>query len=167
MNSITPIPSRDSLRARIEAAERRNAERTLADQAREAAAAAGEFARARPLTVVAGALAVGLLIGLATRPGRKVAGRAVGAVSAAASGAAGSAASGLRGVAARGGSRIAALLGEAALAYAMTLIDDIVAGAQAGQEKIADLGEEAGAAARKTRAKASDAVRKAARKVKG
>lgn len=166
MNSITPVPSRDSLRARIEAAERRNAERSLSDQAREVAAAANDYARANPLKVVAGALAVGLLIGLATRPGRKVAGRAVGAVSAAASGAAGNAASGIKDVAARGGSRIATLLGEAAMAYAMTLIDDLVAGARSSQEKIADLGEEAGAAARKTRAKAAGAVRKAAGKVK-
>lgn len=167
MNSITPIPSRDSLRARIEAAEHRNATRTLADQASEAAAAATDYARANPLKVVAGALAVGLLIGIATRSGRKVAGRTVGVVSAAASGAAESAASGIKHVAVRGGSRMATLLGEAALAYAMTLINDIVAGARSSQEKIVDLGEGAGAAARKTSAKAADAVRKAARKVAG
>ena len=91
MNDPTPVLGRDSLRARIEAAERRNAERSLADQARAAAEKASDFARANPLTVIGGALAVGLVIGLATRPGRKVAGRAVGAVSAAASGVADSA----------------------------------------------------------------------------
>ena len=85
------------LRAKIEASERRNAERTLADQAREAAEAATEYTRAHPLTVIGGAVAIGLLVGLATRPGRRVATRAAGAVGAAASGAAASAASGVKG----------------------------------------------------------------------
>ena len=55
MTELTPISaadSRDALRARIEAAERRNADRTIADQAREAATAAVDYTRANPLTVI-------------------------------------------------------------------------------------------------------------------
>jgi hypothetical protein len=173
MNDPTPISGRDSLRARIEAAERRNAERSLADQARAAAEKATDYARANPLTVLGGALAVGLVIGLATRPGRKVAGRAVGAVGAAASGVADSATSSVRGLAARGGSRIATLLGEAAMAYAVKLLDEILADADAGQAKLSELGKKATSAAdtvieagRKSGRKAAGTVRSAAAKVK-
>jgi hypothetical protein len=182
MSDMTPVPPRDSLRARIEAAERRNAERTLADQAREAAETATDYARAHPLTVIGGALAVGLLIGLATRPGRQVAGKAVGAVGAAAHGVAGSAAAGVKSVTARGGSRLATLLGEAAMAYAMKLLDELLSDVAAGQERLEGFGEDVGstarnvgqkaadttrAAASKTRRKAASVVAGAARKVKG
>lgn len=173
MNDSTPFSQRDALRARIESAERRNAERSLADSARAAAETATDYARAHPLAVLGGALAVGVLIGLATRPGRKVAGRAAGAVGAAASGAAHSATSGVKSLAAQGGSRIATLLGEAAMAYAMKLLDEIMADADAGQEKLSALGKKASGAAdtvieagRKTSRKAAEGVRSAAAKVK-
>jgi ElaB/YqjD/DUF883 family membrane-anchored ribosome-binding protein len=189
MSDMTPVPPRDSLRARIEAAERRNAERTLADQAREAAETATDFARTHPLTVIGGALAVGLVIGLATRPGRQVAGKAVGAVGATASGVAGSAAAGVKSVTARGGSRVATLLGEAAMAYAMKLLDELLSDVAAGQDRLEGFGEDVGstarsvgqkaagalgsaadttrAAASKTRRKAASVVAGATRKVKG
>lgn len=163
MNDLSTGP-RDSLRARIEAAERRNAERSLADQARAAAQAASDYTRAHPLTVVGGALAVGLLLGLATRPGRRIAARAVGAAGSAASGAASNAASGVKDLAARGGSRIGALLGEAALAYGMQLIEDMLETGRAGQERIGAIAEDAGTAARKTRERATNAVRSAVKK---
>lgn len=180
MNDATPLTlatARDSLRARIEAAERRNAERSLSDQAREAADAAIDYTRAHPLTVIGGALAVGLLVGLATRPGRRIAGRAVSAVGAAASGVVDTAAAGAKTVTARGGSKVATLLGEAAMAYAMKLVDELLQGANAGQERIEDLGEGAAksiktatettrSAARKTQASATRAVRDAIGKVK-
>ena len=176
MTDFTPPSSadrRDTLRARIEAAERRNAERTLADQAREAAAAATEYTRARPLTVIGGALALGLLVGLATRPGRKVAARAVGAVGSAASGAAGGAAAGVRNVAARGGSQITALFGDAALAWGMKLLDEVLEGARTGQDRVEDLADETEATARRIKreaghavGKASDTARHAVRKTK-
>lgn len=168
---------RDALRARIEAAERRNAERTLADQAREAAQAASDYTRAHPLTVIGGALAVGLLVGLATRPGRRVAARAAGAVGAAASGAASSAASSVKGVAARGGSRIGALLGDAALAWSVQLIEELLESARTGQGNIGELAEEAAQklsaaaatardTARTTGSKATRAVRERVGKAK-
>ncbi len=177
MNDLSGTP-RDSLRARIEAAERRNAERNLADQAREAAAAATDYARAHPLAVVGGALALGLVIGLANRPDRKVAARAAGAVGAAASGAASSASSGVKGIAARGGSKLGALIGNALMAYAMQVIEEVLDGTRAGQEKLGDLSDTAGEKARtvtgtarkavsETTRKAASAARRVASKTKG
>jgi hypothetical protein len=163
MTQPTPIATqRDSLRARIEAAERRNADRTIADQAREAAAAAAEYTRAHPLTVVGGAVTAGLLIGLLTRPGRRVAGRALHGAGGTISGAASSASVGVKNIAARGGSRLGALMGEAALAYAMTLIDDVLETARAGQDRAGEIGDAAGAQARNISANASDAAGSAA-----
>lgn len=149
---------RDALRARIEAAERRNAERSFADQARAAADAAIDYTRANPLTVVGGAVAFGLVLGLLTRPGRRVAGRALHSAGGAISGAASSATSGVRSVAARGGSRLGTLVGEAAMGYALTVIDDILEAARETKERAGDFGEAAGAQARKLGADASDAA---------
>jgi hypothetical protein len=163
MTDPTPITAqRDALRAKIEAAERRNAERSLADQAREAASAAADYTRAHPLTVIGGAVAVGLMIGLLTRPGRRVAGRALHGAGDAISGAASSATSGVKGLAARGGSKIGTLLGEAMLAYVMTVIDEMVDTARTGQERVGEIGEAAGVQARKLRDGAGEAAESAA-----
>jgi ElaB/YqjD/DUF883 family membrane-anchored ribosome-binding protein len=165
MTDLTPTPAndqRDALRARIEAAERRNADRSLADQARAAADAAIDYTRANPLTVIGSALAFGLALGLLTRPGRRVAGRALHSASDAISGAATSASSGVKTVASRGGSRIGTLIGEAALGYAMTMIDEVLDAAREGKERAEDLGEAAGTQARKIGAGASDAAGSAA-----
>lgn len=149
---------RDSLRARIETAERRNAERTLADNARAAASAASDYTRAHPLTVIGGALAAGLAIGLLTRPGRRMARRLVNSASEAVSGAASSATSGVKGVAARGGSRLGVLLGEAAVASIMTFIDDALETAHSVQERAGELGAATGTQARKLTADAAHAA---------
>jgi ElaB/YqjD/DUF883 family membrane-anchored ribosome-binding protein len=156
--ALTTIDKRDALRAKIEASERRNAERTLTEQAREAAEAATEYTRAHPLTVIGGAVAIGLLVGLATRPGRRVATRAAGAVGTAASGAASSAAAGVKGVAARGGTQLGTLIGDAALAWIMKLVDELLETARAGQDKVEDLGDDAGSAARRVRRDATQVV---------
>lgn len=155
-------PSRDSLRARIEAAERRNAERSLADNAREAAQAAADYTRANPLMVIGGALAVGLAIGLLTRPGRQVAQRVASSATGAVSGAASSAASGVKGVAARGGSRLGEMLSQAAVAYVISLIDEAMDSARAGQGRAADLGDAASVQARKLKAGAAQVAGNAA-----
>lgn len=164
-------PKRDSLRARIEAAERRNAERTLADKARTAAEAAVDYTRAHPLTVIGGALAIGLAIGLLTSPGRRVARRVAGSAGGAVSGAAASATSGVKELAAKGGSRIGTLLGEAAVAYVMTLIDDALEAAREGQERAGELGNAAGSKARDIAQKSRDTAGRVAgeirRKTKG
>ena len=162
-----PIPlrgadSRDALRARIEAAERRNADRTIADQAREAAEAAVDYTRANPLTVIGGALAVGLVIGLLTRPGRRVASRAMHSTAGAISGTASSARSGVSNIASRGGSQIGRMIGQAAISYAMTMIDEVLETARAGQERAAELGDAAGTQAKKLSANASEAASTAA-----
>ena len=126
MTNTPANDQRDALRARIEAAERRNAEKGLAEQARAAADAAIDYTRANPLTVIGGAVAFGLVIGLLTRPGRRVAGRALHSAGDAISGAASSATSGVKSITARGGSRLGQMIGEAAVAYAMTVIDDLL-----------------------------------------
>lgn len=165
MTEATPLPAttqRDALRARIEAAERRNAERTIADQARAAATSAVDYTRAHPLTVIGGAVTLGLLIGLLTRPGRRAAGRALHGAGDAISGAASSATSGARGIAARGSAKLGTLLGEAAVGYVMTVIDEMVEAARAGQERAGELGEAAEAQAKRLRSGASDAAGSAA-----
>ena len=165
MTDATPIlaaDSRDSLRARIEAAERRNAERGIADQAREAAAAAVDYTRANPLTVIGGALAAGLVIGLLTRPGRRVASKVAHSASDAISGAASSARSGVGNVASRGGSRLGRMVGEAVVAYAMTMIDEVLETARAGQERAEELGDAAGVKAKRITARTSEAAGSAA-----
>ena len=58
---------REVLRQRIEASEQRNAERSFTDQAKEVLDTATDFAKKHPLTVVGGAIGVGLLIGAMTR----------------------------------------------------------------------------------------------------
>lgn len=154
--------SRDALRARIEAAERRNAERTLADDARDAAKAAADYTRANPLAVIGGAVAVGLVIGLLTQPGRRAAKQVVNRASDAVSGATSSATSGIKSITARGGSRIGTMFGEAVLAYVMTLIDEAMETARAGQDRAGELGDAAGAQARKIKTGAVQAAEAAA-----
>lgn len=165
MTESTPISaadSRDALRARIEAAERRNADRTIADQAREAATAAVDYTRANPLTVIGGALAVGLLVGLFTRPGRRVASKVAHSASDAISGAASSARSGVGSVASRGGSRLGQMVGEALVSYAMTMIDEVLETARAGQERAGEIGDAAASQAKTITARTTEAAGSAA-----
>ncbi len=153
---------RDSLRARIDAAERRNADRTLADKALEVTDAAIDYTKAHPLTVIGGAVAAGLVIGLLTRPGRQVARRVVNSASGAVSGAAATASSGVKGVTSRGGSRIGMMLGEAVIGYIMTVIDEAADAARAGQDRAGEITDTASTQvrdlARKSRAKADSVV---------
>lgn len=163
--SLVPA-GRDSLRARIEAAERRNAERTLADQARAAANAAVDYTRANPLTVIGGALVVGLAIGLLTRPGRRVAMQVASSAGEAVSGAASSATSGAKRLAASGGSRIGTLIGEAAVAYLMELVDDTLNAASEGRDRVGEMGEAAGGKARDLARKSREAAARVASDIK-
>ena len=104
-NNVTPISAdsqlsdaekREQLRARIAAGERRNTERSFADQAKDVADSAVDFAKKHPIATVAGAVAVGLAIGAMTRRGRAL-GR-------------------------RGGS-LAAYAAEAAIAYGLSMME--------------------------------------------
>lgn len=157
---------RDSLRARIEAAERRNAERTLAVQAREAAIAAVDYTRAHPLTVIGGALALGLAIGLLTRPGRAVARRVVKGTSDAVSGAATTATSGAKRAATRGGAQLGTLLGEAVMGFILTAIDEAIETGRKGQERAGELTEAASTEARKLSGSAAQAAETATGRTK-
>lgn len=152
-NTVTPISAdsklsdeqkREQLRSRIEAGEQRNAERSLADQARDAADTALEFTRKHPLAVVGGVLVAGLAIGAMTRRGR--------------------------GIGRRGGV-LAGLAADAAFAYGARLIDGILDGAQYAGDRIEDLGDSASTAARGLRRDAAykldvagDALRSSGRK---
>jgi hypothetical protein len=161
-DTAAPDTGRDALRARIDAAERRNAERGIAQQAWAAAGAAVDYTRSHPLTVIGGAIGFGLLIGLFTRPGRRVAGRALHSAGDAISGAASSATSGVKSVASRGGSRLGQMIGEAAFAYALTVIDEMLDSARENKERAVELGDAASARAKKLSAGAADAAGAAA-----
>lgn len=152
-NNVTPISAdsrlsdeqkRQQLRAKIEAGEQRNAERTLADQAKDAADTALEFTKKHPFAVVGGAIAVGLAIGAMTRPGRRLG---------------------------RRGGVLAGLALDAALAYGARAMDGASNAAQLAGDRIEDFGDSAATAARGLRRDAAykldvagDAVRASSRK---
>lgn len=71
-SGLTDSEKREQLRARIEAGERRNEERSLADQAKSVAESAVDFAKKHPVATVAGAITIGLAIGAMTRRGREL-----------------------------------------------------------------------------------------------
>jgi len=141
---------RDELRAKIEARERRIAERSLADEARDLASAAADYTKANPLTVVGGAIALGLAIGLMTKPGRRAAANAASSTANAVSGAASGAAETVSTAAKKRGSAIATLFADAIVAYGIKLIDDAMdrARARAGQDTVEDISDAVAAKAR-------------------
>lgn len=97
-SNLTDQEKRDQLRARIEAGEKRNQQRSFMDEAKDVADNALEFAKTHPVATIAGGIFIGLAIGAMTRPGRD-----------------------LR----RRGGRWANVAGEAAMAYALSKIDTI------------------------------------------
>lgn len=125
---MTNEEKRDELRERIEAAERRNEERSLADYARDATDTATEFVKDHPLVAVAGVAAIGLAIGAMTRPGRRYA-REAGART----------------------SAFATYISELGLAYASGLLDTAGDAALAGRDKLEDLGDAVGDSSRSLR----------------
>lgn len=172
--AIAPTPAfeetkRDALRARIEASEQRIAERTIMDDARDAAQSAADYTRAHPGTVVAGALALGLVIGLLTTPGRRVAA---------------SAAARVRGretnAASKNASKLAALFANVFATHGMRLLEDVLEGANTGRDRLDDLAgkaadeaqrlasgaaETSGDLARRTRKRAADVARDVAERL--
>lgn len=147
---VVQTDKRDELRAKIEASERRIEERTLADQAREAAESAADYAKANPMTVIAGAVAIGLAIGLATKPGRRVVRRAADRTGTAFD----SAARSTKHVAqdtADEASRLGTIVSDAVLAYGMKLIDSLTDTARAGGDALEDFGDTAATKARQLR----------------
>lgn len=69
-SQLTDQEKRDQLRARIEAGEKRHQQRSFADQAKDVADNALEFAKTHPVATIAGGIAIGLAIGAMTRRGR-------------------------------------------------------------------------------------------------
>ncbi len=148
-------PKRDELRAKIEASERRIAQRTMADQAKDAANAATDYVRQNPLTVVGGAIAVGLVIGAMTPAGRRVARTAAAGAASAVSGASTVTAKGavksVKTTAKKSGSAVGSLVSDSILAYAIKLIDEAMEAGRAGKEAAEDFGDSATAKARTLR----------------
>ncbi|MFA6219900.1 MAG: hypothetical protein WC692_09010 [Erythrobacter sp.] len=140
----TDEQKREALRARIEAAQQRNAERTLADQARDAADSAIAFTRKHPLAVVGGVVLAGFAIGAMTRSGRKLG---------------------------RRGGLLANLALESAFAFGARMLQDGWRAARATGDRLEDFGDSAAASARGLHRDAahkldaaSDAVRAQSRK---
>jgi len=156
----TSEAKRDALRAKIEASERRIAERSFSDQAKEAAGNAKEYTKKHPLIVIGGALVFGLLIGAATRPGRRLARSAA----AGTAGLVGAAAEETRHAGAktkragkktkRKASRLGDLASDVLVGYGIKMIDGAAEGARYGQDAFEDLGDSAAAKARKLRREA-------------
>jgi hypothetical protein len=133
----TDQEKRDALRARIEAGEQRNADRTLAEQAREVADEAIAFTRKHPLAVVGGVVVAGFAIGAMTKRGRKV-GR-------------------------RGGVLVNLAL-DTAFAYGAKMLQESLSSATAAGDRIGDFGETASVKARKLGRDAAETLRTQSRK---
>jgi len=157
---------RDALRQKIEVNERRIAERTVGDQAKEAVDAAVEYTKDNPLTVIGGAVALGLAIGLMTKPGRRVAVKTASGTASAASDAAtkvgdaaGSAANAAKvkvaTVAQDRTNALWALIADTLVGYAISFIDEALGGPNSGKDKLEDIGDSAAAKARSLRREAS------------
>nr|WP_137678494.1 hypothetical protein [Parerythrobacter lutipelagi] len=129
---MTDEAKRDELRAKIEAGERRNAERSIEDMARDASKKATDFVKEHPIATVAGVAAVGLAIGAMTRPGRR-AGRLAG----------------------ERASAFATYATELGLAYASGMFDAAGQAAKAGGEKLEDFSEDVAHSARSARRNAT------------
>lgn len=140
--------ARDELRAKIEARERRIAERTLADDARDAAGAATQYVKEHPLQVVGGAIALGLIVGLMTSSGRRAVSNAASGTANAVGGAASGAAKTVSSAAKKRGSAFGTLVADALVAYGIKLIDEAFDAGRATKEKAEDLSDAASAKAR-------------------
>ncbi|WP_298466314.1 hypothetical protein [uncultured Erythrobacter sp.] len=146
--SNNPTDKRDELRAKIEASERRIADRTVADQAKDAAGAATTYVKENPFKVLGGAIALGLVVGVLTKPGRRAVGSAASGAAGAVSGAASGAAKTVGDAAKARGSAFGTLLADALVAYGIKLIDDVLDTARTGQDTLEDIGDSASAKSR-------------------
>ena len=115
---MSPEEKRQELKAKIEAAEQRNAGRSFEAYARDAADTATQFVKDHPIAAIAGVAAIGLAIGAMTRPGRN-AGAAAG----------------------RRASAFATHAAELGLAYATGLFDAASDAASHGKDRLEDFGD--------------------------
>ena len=117
---------REELREKIEAGERRNEERSLADYARDARDGATEFVKDHPIATVAGGLALGIIIAaIVPGPGRRLA-KQTGARA----------------------SALATLGAELAMAYGSGLLDTAGDVARKSGDRMEDFGDSIGKTAR-------------------
>ncbi len=128
--NVTPISAdsqlsdeqkRAQLRKKIEAGEKRNAERSFADQAKDVADSAVEFTKKHPFAVIGGAIVIGLAIGAMTRPGRRLS---------------------------RRGGALATLAFDSLLAYGARAIDGAANAAEYAGDRLEDFGDSASTIAR-------------------
>jgi ElaB/YqjD/DUF883 family membrane-anchored ribosome-binding protein len=116
---VTTSNKRTALKNKVAAAQKRNADRSLGDYAREAADGATSFVKEHPITTVLGGLAIGALIAaVVPGPGRR-----------------------LRRKASKRGAVMAGILAELASTYGAQLLDGASKAAREGQSRLADLGE--------------------------
>ncbi|MGB7408336.1 MAG: hypothetical protein WA908_07505 [Pontixanthobacter sp.] len=123
---------RQELKAKIEAAERRNADRTIGDRVQDASDSAAQFVKDHPVAAIAGVAVLGLAIGAMTRPGRRAGAEA--------------------------GRRTSAFANRAAeigMAYASGLFDAAGDAALAGRDKLEDMSDAMGDNARAAKRRAS------------
>ena len=122
---MTADEKRQQLKQKIEAGEKRHEERRqLSTYAREAGENAVGFAREHPLATVAGAIAVGLLVGSLTPAGRRLG---------------------------RRGGFLATALFELGSVYAVKLVENAGKAAVSGKDRLEDFGDSMTSAARAAR----------------
>ena len=110
---------RTELKNKIDAAEKRNADRSFGDYARDARDGATTFVKDHPIATIAGGLAIGAMIAaVLPGPGRKI-----------------------RKKASARGALIAGAIADLALTYGTQFLDGAGKAAKAGQERAGDLGE--------------------------
>lgn len=129
---------RNELKNKIDAGEKRNEERaeqrSLSDYARDAGTSATTFAKEHPITTLAGAVAVGILVAsVVPGPGRR-----------------------LRKQATRRGAVLAGLLADLAVTYGTQALEGASNAARAGQDKLGDVSETVGSSLRRGAAALAD-----------
>jgi hypothetical protein len=130
--------NRTDLKNKIDAGEKRNQQRdekrSLSDYARDAGSSATSFAKEHPITTLAGAVAVGILVAsVVPGPGRR-----------------------LRKQATKRGAVLAGVLADLAITYGTQALEGAGSAARVGQDKLGDLGEVLGGGARSLRRGAGD-----------
>jgi hypothetical protein len=115
-------PKRTELKNKVDAAQKRNQARegrSLGDYARGAGSSATSFVKEHPITTLAGAAAIGILIAsIVPGPGRR-----------------------LRKQATKRGAVLAGVLADLAMTYGSQALEGAGNAARAGQDKLGDLGE--------------------------
>jgi hypothetical protein len=115
---MSSAEKRQELKAKIEAAEQRNANRSIEQYARDAAETATQFVKDHPVAAITGVALLGLAIGAMTRPGRRAGAEA-----------------------GRRASAFATHAAEIGLAYASGLFDAASDAAKSGKDALEDMGD--------------------------